>query len=600
MTQQPKSMDDEEALVSLLQEWTHHSHADYHNFSNQEATEIRSTLLHWYTANRRKLPWRGDPPPFDGSTSGINNVDSKKKGKTKVLLEDTTQKSITSFFNATQTTKAKSKKPAPSNDGRSKSAQVKQEETQHPPATTTQAIPVTGYGVWVSEIMLQQTRVEAVIPYWIRWMESFPTVHDLANATEETVNAHWAGLGFYRRARLLHQGAKYVVDKLEGQLPKTPEGLSQLPGIGPYTAAAIASIAYDVCVPVVDGNVCRVLSRLTGIANHIKHPMLKDKLGWKLAAQIVEAGDGSSPGLVNQALMELGATYCAPSGTGVDDRDPLRDYYLSTKLGRAVLLRTMKARNNTDVLELLASPLPEDSCPLCDPDARVIVLQQLQERITRNMTMEEAAKVGHTVLPIDPPKMDKREEDLAMAVISIVDDSDDNSVSSRRYLMVKRPSTGLLAGQWEFPNVCVQTRNGKGGNNKKKSRDETETTSSAPPTKASRKRALSTLLKDDLFGNYTDEEIVGCISDLARTVATEPLEHIFSHVRHFMWLESGILSVQSSTVHKEALSLEWTSVSGRKVRWMHSDDMKAVGITSGVTKVLKAVNQTSPTKKRKR
>ena len=125
-------------------------------------------------------------------------------------------------------------------------------------------------------------------------MKSFPTVHHLAEATEEQVNAHWAGLGFYRRARLLHQGAKHVVNEYQGELPQTVPELLKITGIGPYTASAIASIAFDVCVPVVDGNVCRVLSRLKGIANHIKAPILKDKLGWDLAEQIVRAGDAAA------------------------------------------------------------------------------------------------------------------------------------------------------------------------------------------------------------------------------------------------------------------------------------------------------------------
>ncbi len=97
-------------------------------------------------------------------------------------------------------------------------------------------------------------------------MRSFPTVHDLAAATEDEVNAHWAGLGFYRRARLLHQGAKFIVEEYNGTLPTTPQELSKIQGIGPYTAAAIASIAFDVCVPVVDGNHRQYFTQETGIA----------------------------------------------------------------------------------------------------------------------------------------------------------------------------------------------------------------------------------------------------------------------------------------------------------------------------------------------
>ena len=120
-------------------------------------------------------------------------------------------------------------------------------------------------------------------------MHSFPTVHSLANATAEEVNSHWAGLGFYRRARLLHAGAKRVVSEYNGIVPNAVKELMKIEGIGRYTASAIASIAYGVEVPVVDGNVCRVLSRLTGVANHIKAGVLKDDLGWSLAERIIKA-----------------------------------------------------------------------------------------------------------------------------------------------------------------------------------------------------------------------------------------------------------------------------------------------------------------------
>ena len=202
-------------------------------------------------------------------------------------------------------------------------------------------------------------------------MKSFPTVHDLAAASEEEVNSHWAGLGFYRRARLLHQGAKYVVKECNGELPRTKEELLTITGIGPYTASAIASIAFDVCVPVVDGNVCRVLSRLTGIANRIKAPVLKDKLGWDLAQQLVEAGDGKHAGELNQALMELGATYCAPSGTGVDPRDPLREHYRSTQLGRAYYHYATSTPNKKNLLFL---PDQACACKLCDDSGMELVL----------------------------------------------------------------------------------------------------------------------------------------------------------------------------------------------------------------------------------
>jgi A/G-specific adenine glycosylase len=424
-------------------------------------------------------------------------------------------------------------------------------------------------------------------------MKSFPTIYDLAQATEEKVNAHWAGLGFYRRARLLHQGAKFVVQERNGEMPTTPEELSKLPGVGPYTAAAIASIAYNVCVPVVDGNVCRVLSRLTGIANHIKHPLFKDKLGWNLAADIVKSGDGATPGLVNQALMELGATFCAPTGSGIDDRDPLKEYYMSTKLGRAVLSAKRDRTNKDDIVQCMDSLTSvsnaEECCRLCDRDGILTVFRKLQESITESTSVDDASKVGHSVFPMDPPKSNKREEDLAMAVLSVCD-SNNNSV---RYLMVKRPSTGLLAGQWEFPNVCIQTRNSK-------ERTKSKSTLN-PSTKASRQRALTKYLMEELLSNHSNCDIAAAISKTSRKADRQPLEHIFSHVRHLMWLET--VHLQASL--KPDSVLEWTSSSGRPVRWMDSVDMEQVGITSGVKKILKAVQESAQehaeyTKKRRR
>jgi len=134
--------------------------------------------------------------------------------------------------------------------------------------------PQAPYAVWVSEIMLQQTRVATVIDYFSRWMAKWPTVELLAAATDEEVNEMWSGLGYYRRARMLHQGAKTVVDTYKGQLPSTVEELKAIPGIGAYTAGAISSIAFGNREPLVDGNVVRVLSRLFALGDDPKAQIL--------------------------------------------------------------------------------------------------------------------------------------------------------------------------------------------------------------------------------------------------------------------------------------------------------------------------------------
>lgn len=165
------------------------------------------------------------------------------------------------------------------------------------------------YAIWVSEIMLQQTRVETVEAYYEKFLERFPDVGTLAAADESEVLAAWSGLGYYRRARLLHAGARHVAAELGGVVPGDPEALRKIPGVGRYTAGAITSIAFDRPAALVDGNVARVLSRIQALLD----PKLQDAGAaghWTLAQQIVEAG---SPRVLAQALMELGATVCTPT-----------------------------------------------------------------------------------------------------------------------------------------------------------------------------------------------------------------------------------------------------------------------------------------------
>jgi len=163
------------------------------------------------------------------------------------------------------------------------------------------------YAIWVSEIMLQQTRVAAVMERYVAFLERFATVKALADAREEEVLALWSGLGYYRRARMLHKAAGVVAGELDGDMPVTAEGLRELPGIGAYTAAAIASIAHGERVAVVDGNVERVLCRLEGWEADGSSARRKAVEG--LANTLVDA---ERPGDFNQAMMELGAMVCTP------------------------------------------------------------------------------------------------------------------------------------------------------------------------------------------------------------------------------------------------------------------------------------------------
>jgi A/G-specific adenine glycosylase len=169
------------------------------------------------------------------------------------------------------------------------------------------AIP-SPYRTFVSEIMLQQTRVETVLPYFERWMQTFPNIHSLAQADEQQVLKLWEGLGYYSRARNLHKAAKAIVENHNGIIPEEIDQLKKLPGIGPYSAGAIASIAFDQPVMAIDGNIRRVISRLGNITTLLATPEFDASCQAMLVELIPQKGAGD----FNQALMDLGATICTP------------------------------------------------------------------------------------------------------------------------------------------------------------------------------------------------------------------------------------------------------------------------------------------------
>jgi A/G-specific adenine glycosylase len=164
------------------------------------------------------------------------------------------------------------------------------------------------YRIWISEVMLQQTQVATVIPYYHRFLERFPTLADLAAAPLEDVLKRWAGLGYYARARNLHRAAREIVENYAGRFPETYADLRQLPGFGEYTAGAVASIAFGEAVPAIDGNVKRVLARLFALQENLESGQTTRRLR-EIATALV---DPVSPGDWTQALMELGATVCLP------------------------------------------------------------------------------------------------------------------------------------------------------------------------------------------------------------------------------------------------------------------------------------------------
>ncbi|KFQ54243.1 A/G-specific adenine DNA glycosylase, partial [Nestor notabilis] len=249
------------------------------------------------------------------------------------------------------------------------------------------------YAVWVSEIMLQQTQVATVIDYYNRWMQKWPTLQALAQASLEEVNELWAGLGYYSRGKRLQEAARKVVSELAGQMPRTAEDLQKLlPGGGRYTAGsgAIASISYGQATGVVDGNVIRVLCRLRCIGADSSSPAVIDRL-WDMANALV---DRSRPGDFNQALMELGATVCVPKA------------------------------------------------PLCG-ECPVKQHCQAQLRVEKELAFASQKLFGKATPVPDV-------EDCGKCVAC---SSWGACHGTPQYLIVQRPSSGLLAGLWEFPSL---------------------------------------------------------------------------------------------------------------------------------------------------
>jgi A/G-specific adenine glycosylase len=295
-------------------------------------TQIRSALLAWYDRSHRILPWRRNPhSSVAGSAEGGARLD------------------------------------APLNE--------------------------FAYGVWVCEVMSQQTQLERVKAYWTAWMARWPTVEALAAASEEDVRAAWAGLGYYRRARFLLEGARQVVSDLGGRFPMSVDGLRKIKGIGPYTASAIASIAGGVRSAVVDGNVVRVLARLRAVGGDPKTKAAEE--AWaRLADALV---DPARPGDFNQAVMELGATVCVPAGAPACGACPVRS--------------------------------------LCAARA--------------------GADAGGPAVTDFPGKAAKAKQRPAAVDVAVLELVRPESPGDPLVLLTQRPEGGLLAGLWEFPTVDV-------------------------------------------------------------------------------------------------------------------------------------------------
>lgn len=259
------------------------------------------------------------------------------------------------------------------------------------------------YAIWVSEIMAQQTRVETVVPYYRAWLEAFPTVEALAGADEGDVLKRWEGLGYYSRARNLHRAAQLVRERFGGRVPDTVAGLRELPGVGPYTAGAVASMAFGVAAPAIDGNVKRVFARLFDDPK----PAASRLTGWGEALV-----DPERPGDFNQALMELGATVCTP-------RSPTCMLCPVAEHCRALDEGTVAER-----------PAPRKRRPVPHQDHAVLVA-------VRRAAVEEAVP------------------DPALGPGAREGGDGWHDPGGWRIRVERRPDEGLLAGMWAFPAVNV-------------------------------------------------------------------------------------------------------------------------------------------------
>ncbi|HLJ55591.1 MAG TPA: A/G-specific adenine glycosylase [Chthonomonadaceae bacterium] len=296
------------------------------------------------------------------------------------------------------------------------------------------------YAVWISEIMLQQTQVATVVPYFLRFMERFPSVEALAAAPIDDVLRHWAGLGYYARARNLHRAAQIVAAEHGGRVPDTAAAIRALPGIGRYTAGAILSIAYGVPLPLVDGNVVRVLSRLTGMRGDPKSAANQAAL-WTLAERLVPA---VRPCDFNQGLMELGALVCRPD-------EPLCE--------QCPLLPHCVAGNSPDPTAYPEIPPGRTTIPVSHASAIVVaagsrlqVAGQCEAGAAAGSRLQvagqcEAGAASGSRLQV------AGECDVVPAGNQEPGTRNHEPATSYQLLLTRRPAHGLWGGLWEFPRV---------------------------------------------------------------------------------------------------------------------------------------------------
>ncbi|MBO5590312.1 MAG: A/G-specific adenine glycosylase [Acidaminococcaceae bacterium] len=411
--------------------------------------------------------------------------------------------------------------------------------------------PRDPYKVWVSEIMLQQTRVEAVKSYYTNWMEHFPDIPSLAAAEEDEVVRQWQGLGYYSRARNLHTAVREVMETYGGHVPETREEISKLKGIGEYTAGAILSMAYGKRETAVDGNVLRVFARIYDIEENILSAKVK-----KEVTELVKARqDVARPGDFNEALMDLGATVCIP-GQPRCEVCPLCGVCMAKAAGK----------ENEIPLRITKKEVPVE--PLT-----VFVVKAMAEDLSAQTVQNSVAKNPDAQLL----QCDAEKKLVAQSARrGNAKKSDASQKEKVFYLLHRRPAKGLLAGMWEFPNC-----GGKGMEGKK---------------------ALTGLL---------NELGVQLSTDLQKAKPAQKIRHVFSHkvwdmevyateaarVKEVMAVQDGLAKefmAKKVTEKKEGVpnelktaekSAEESAVFSYNWRWVTADELKDYNLAGPHNKI---------------
>ncbi|KAI9432972.1 DNA glycosylase [Lactarius indigo] len=412
------------------------------------------------------------------------------------------------------------------------------------------------YEVWISEIMLQQTQVVTVIPYYNRWMESFPTIKDLAASDIDTVNSMWKGLGYYSRAARLLAAAKKVVEELGGRLPDNAKDMETLiPGVGRYTAGAICSIAFNEQVPVLDGNVSRLISRFLAIHAPPKGKASLDLL-WQGAQAMVKGA--TCAGDVNQALIELGSTVCKPREPECTSC-PLRQWCRAQRRGNCGLVEVIFAIVLTFDRKVGTGDI-EDLCSVCDP-------------IPVSEGFDAPSVTSY------PMKVERKKQREELNIVSVVEWRNDDD---RCFLLSRRPEGGLLAGLHEFPTSP-------------------EVPTSITPSEESETAMtlLSSLIKFPLLDSRAEDTTGSTALRLVKIERAGDVLHVFSHIRktyRVQWvvLEGGgacppeLARRSTSAVPQKPGSKKAKASSDspkNESMWVRFDEVEEANIGTGVQKI---------------